>query len=195
MGILDSIGSTARKAQLGAEIKLVERERNQRIQALGVELYDLIRNSEDAAIPNVTAVASLKTPLDACTADVRKMEQEVAGQKNDRELIEVRPDKDKGSLGRRVGDQAAITKIATRIAYLEREMRLRKQKFGMQVWEIVSEPQWLKSTSGGGLSGQELAIQACVDKAKDDIQQIDKRIQGKLDQIAALRKSPVTVSS
>ena len=192
MGLLDSIGNTARKAQLGAEIKLIERERNQRIKALGVELYDLIRNSQDATIPHVLQT-SIQAPLEACTTDVRKMKTEVVEQKNDKELIEVRPDKDKGPLERRVGDRATITKINTRIAYLEREMRLRKEKFGLQVWDTVSEPAWLQSS--GSFSSPELAIQQCVDQAKDDIQQIDKRIQTKLDQIAALKQAPTTAVS
>jgi hypothetical protein len=188
MGLLDSISSTARRAQLGAEIKLVERERTQRIQALGVELYDVTRKHQVVTLPNVQR--ALKTPLDACTTDVRKMEAEVAEQKNDRELIEVRPDKDKGSIGRRVGDQASITKIATRIAFLEREMRLRKQKFGVQIWDVVSQPQWLRPSSDSSLSEQELEVEACVNKAKDDIRLIDDKKQGKLDQIAALQKAP-----
>jgi hypothetical protein len=62
-----------------------------------------------------------------------KMEVEVAEQKNNGELIEVRPDKDQGSIRRRLADQASITKIATQIAFLEQEMRLRKRKFGVQI--------------------------------------------------------------
>lgn len=203
MGLLDSIGATARKAQLSAEIKLVERERTQRLQALGVELYDLIdaqRKNQDsiaeAKIRNVET--ALQIPLEACSTDVRKLELEISEQQNTRELILVRPDKDKGSLGQKVGDQASMTKIATKIAFLEREMRLRKQKFGVQVWEIVSQPQWLQpstTVASNCLSKEEREIEACVNKAKDDVRLIDEKKNGKLEQIESLQKASSTTAN
>ncbi|KAL3919622.1 MAG: hypothetical protein SGILL_003665 [Bacillariaceae sp.] len=198
MGLLDSIGATARKAQLAAEIKLVERERTQRLQTMGVELYDLIdaqRKSQDSPsegkIRNVEKV--LQVPLEKCSTDVRKWDLEVAEQQNTRELILVRPDKDKESLSRRVGDQASMTKIATRIVFLQREMRLRKQEFGIQVWDVVSQPQWLHGDSCG-LSKEELAVQACVNKAKDDIRLIEEKKNGKLEQIQSFQKTSTTTA-
>ena len=63
-----------------------------------------------------------------------------------------------------MGNKASITKIATRIVYLEQEIRLRKQKFRCA---RLSQPQWLQPSSS--FTEQELEIEACVDKANDDI--------------------------
>ncbi len=161
MGFLDSLGNAARKAQLHAEIGLVDRDLAARKRAFGVELYDKIaaqrrRTSglEAAAAGVFQAIEnSIRVPLEACTEDVRRLELERDEKNREKELIEIRQEKAAlgenaatNTLSKRVSNQATLTQLSVQVTFLEREMKQRKEKFGLEVWDIVSSPQWLHDT-------------------------------------------------
>lgn len=161
MGFLDGISSTARKAQLHAEISLVDRELASRKRAFGVELYDKIasQNKRASGLEAASAVLfqaienSIREPLTACSDDVRRLELEYDEKKREKELIEIRQEKAalgenpaSNTISRRIANQANLAQLAVQTTLLEREMKQRKEQFGLEIWDIVSSPQWLHET-------------------------------------------------
>jgi hypothetical protein len=180
MGFLDSIGNAARKAQLHTEISLVDRELIARKRAFGVELYDKIStqrkqtNQLEAATAGVFQAIenTIKDPLTTCSDDIHRLELECSEKKREKELIEIRQEKAAlgeknaatNTMSKRITNQATLAQLAVQTTLLEREMKQRKEQFGLEVWDVVSSPRWLhetiphettkkNSTGDGGLTG------------------------------------------
>lgn len=227
MGFFEAIGNGAKRTQLRAEVQLVEREITTRKKAFGVELFDLIalqtkrEKNSMLKVPGLfkTIENTIQVPLDQCTKDVELLDMEKRQLEDEVEVIEAKRDRDiNGGLGKKIADGAREGQIAVKVALLNRDMKIRKEKFGLEVYDIVSQPQWLhdtlaaetkkakgiggavkggigglakgvKGTVGktlGKVSGDERTIEECVQKAKAEIDSMERRKQIKQTEISNL---------
>mmetsp|Transcript_100906 Transcript_100906/g.151206 ORF Transcript_100906/g.151206 Transcript_100906/m.151206 type:complete len:232 (-) Transcript_100906:288-983(-) len=224
MGFFDSIGNAATKAKLSAEIALIDRELNTRKKAFGVELYDVIdkqqKRNEGAILetPGLfkTIENEIKGPLEKCSKEMHILELEKRNMANELELMEAKRMNaaEAGGLGKTMADTAKGAELNVKMAYLDREMLIKKEQFGLEVWDNVSGVQWLheavvnetKNKSGlgivtgavGGLakgvkgtvtktlgkvSGDERAIEGCVNKAKQEVKVLEDKKKSKQTEI------------
>jgi hypothetical protein len=153
MGFFESIGNAAQSTKLRGEIALIDRELATRQKAFGVELYDIVASQQANHKDDILETPSLfqtveneiREPLEQCSKDVRVMEMEKRNIANELELMEVRRmrDAEGGGMGQRMSDSAKATELNVKAKYLDREMLLRKEKFGLEVWDKVASVQWL----------------------------------------------------
>jgi hypothetical protein len=227
MGFFDSIGNAATKGKLNTEIALIDRELATRKKAFGVELYDVVDKQQKRNAGAVletpglfkTIENEMKEPLEKCSKDMHVMEMEKRNMGNELELMEAKrlSAADAGGLGKGMSEMAKGAELNVKIAYQDREMLLRKEQFGLEVWDNVSGVQWLheavvnetKNKSGlgiltgavGGLakgvkgtvtkslgkvSGDEKAIEACVNKAKQEVKVLEDKKRSKQAEINAI---------
>jgi hypothetical protein len=225
MGILETIGNGAKRTQLRAEVALIEREMTARKKAFGVELYDVIifqtKRDKNSLLktPGIVKVIenTIQGPLSECSTDVVVLETERGQLEDEAEIIEAKGDRDvNGGIGKRLSNGAREGQIAVKISLLNRDIRIRKEKFGLEVWDTVSESQWsnpaaalkseapkLKGIVGafggiargvqgsvgktlGKVSGDARTVEECLNKAKADIASMERRKQIKLTEISHL---------
>lgn len=224
MGIFEAIGNGAKRTQLRAEVALIEREMTARKKAFGVELYDVIilqtKRDKNSLLktPGIVKVIenTIQGPLSECSRDVVVLETERGQLEDEAEIIEAKGDRDvNGGIGKRLSNGAREGQIAVKISLLNRDIRIRKEKFGLEVWDTVSEPQWsdqaalkseapkskgivgafggiargVKGSVGktlGKVSGDVRTLEECLNKAKADIASMERRKQIKLTEISHL---------
>ena len=226
MGFMDSVQSAGQRAKLNGEIVLIDRDLAARKKLFGVELYDaidLIEKKNKTAIlstPNLFKgiETQISEPLDVCRKEITVMEGEKAAKESEQTHLEVKREREtKPSIGTWVSRSSADAKLTVEIAMLERNIKIRKEKFGLDIWDIIAQPtsvienisadtkketglgkvkgavggltKGVTSTFSAGLgklSGDERAIQALVEKAKDDITLMERSKARKLEIIEKL---------
>eukprot|EP00584_Thalassiosira_punctigera_P010215 CAMPEP_0172546856 /NCGR_PEP_ID=MMETSP1067-20121228/16528_1 /TAXON_ID=265564 ORGANISM="Thalassiosira punctigera, Strain Tpunct2005C2" /NCGR_SAMPLE_ID=MMETSP1067 /ASSEMBLY_ACC=CAM_ASM_000444 /LENGTH=239 /DNA_ID=CAMNT_0013333845 /DNA_START=95 /DNA_END=814 /DNA_ORIENTATION=- len=159
MGFFDAIGDVANRAKLTGEIALLDRDITVRKKQFGVELYDIVDKHEKQKkkgansmleIPGIfkTIEHEIKEPVDKLSKEIRVLELEKRGVENEIELQGARQYRDVGTpasvgLGKNVADKAKEAQLFVQIKYLDREMLIRKENFGLAIWDAVSEQQWI----------------------------------------------------
>lgn len=154
MGFMDSLGNAGRRAQLNGEVTLIDREMVTRKKALGVELYDIIEKQSESSCGLLSTPSVMKNiereirgPLDVCSDEVRKLTMEKKELENQLELIEARQEREKyssnNSWTRRVSDTATETKIWAQVKLLDSQIKAKKEQFGLDCWDTLSQPAWL----------------------------------------------------
>lgn len=224
MGILESLGNGAKRTQLRAEVVLIEREMTARKKAFGVELFDVIalNNKRDKnsllKTPGIvkTIENAVQLQLGECSKDVGFLETERQQLEDEVEVIEAKRDRDvNGGIGKKLSDGAREGQIAVKISLLNRDIRIRKEKFGMDVWDVVcqttssneasvdSEPPKAKGIGSalggfargvqgsvgktlGKVSADARTIEECLMKAKADVASMERRKQIKQSEISNL---------
>jgi hypothetical protein len=224
MGLLDSLGNGAKRTQLRAEVVLIEREMTARKKAFGVELFDVIalhtKRDKNSLLKTPGIVKTIENAIQAqlgdCSKDVGFLETERQQLEDEVEVIEAKRDRDvNGGIGKKLSDGAREGQIAVKISLLNRDIRLRKEKFGLDVWDVVCqttsstdaavecEPPKAKGigkTLGGfardvqGTLGKTLGkvsvdartIDECLMKARADVASMERRKQIKQTEIANL---------
>ena len=93
-----------------------------------------------------------------------------------------------------MSNAATATKLAGKMALIDREIKIRKEQFGVEVFEYFNAPQEGTRTSMkkrlsekiSSVSQQEKDIQACIDAAKRDVGEIEDKIKSKRTQMGFL---------
>jgi hypothetical protein len=221
MGIFDNLRSSAVKAKLQAEIALLERQVLQQKSALGVELYDKMTAQQSSnKIPGINVAIpvpanlfphnadAIRDQLDECRRDLQsKINEKNACTIELERLTATReranPNQDTlAKAGSWMSNTSKDAELRVRNKLLEREIYQRKEKFGVDVYEIVvenvSENNKTKSgnviTAGIGKIGQltgvtnkaEKEIQDCIQMAARQVSVLRQQIQSKQREIAAV---------
>jgi len=157
MGILDTLGNGAKRTQFRAELVLIEREITNRKKAFGVELYDTItlqtKRDKNSLLKTPGIVKTIENaiqgPLAECTKDVTFLETERGQLESEVEIIEAKRDRDiNGGFTKRISDGAREGQIAVKISLLNRDIRLRKEQFGLDVWDTVIHQSHSQTNNG-----------------------------------------------
>lgn len=215
-GIWDRVKKEGKKVQLQGEIQLLKRELTARQKTFGIELYDLLTNDKQTLL-GVTAGtlfkgqsnnAGIKEPLERAREDIAGMQAKKDIKQKDLDVLEVKgahtlPDYTLGQKASKAGaavkNGAKGTKLQAEMALLDRDMKIRKEQFGIQVFDAAKpsdgggeekhktmNPVKRITNAVAGLSQEEQAIQACIDKAKEDVAKIEGKIQSKQFEIHTL---------
>lgn len=188
---------------------MLERESNARKKKFGVDLYDCLTTDKNKLLSVAagtifqTKQAELKQPFDTARDDMSSIQIKKDIKQKDLDVLEVKgahtmPDTTAGEkvkkAGAAVSNAATATKIKAEMALLDREMKIRKEQFGMEVFELTQasdadEKKGVKGAVAGVISSvsqQEKDIQACIDEAKADIALIEGKITSKQREIGML---------
>jgi len=202
--------NAAIKTKIRGEIALLERECVGRKKKFGVELYNLLTNDKNKLL-GITAGTlfegkqkQIKEPFQRARDDMGGIQARKDVKQKDLDVLEVKgahslPDTTAEEKMRKVGkhmtDAGTSAKLKTEMALIDREMLIRKEQFGLEVFELTiasDEDQKKKGLKGvvksalGNVSQQEKEIQSCVDDAKADVGLIESKIQSKRREINIL---------
>jgi hypothetical protein len=140
MGLLDRIKKKAANTKLAGEIVLIDRKVASRKQKFGVDLYNILadweRNHKDQEPP----IKGIQVILQAAREDIfelfkkrhanDEMLDDIELKKEQTEKAASAKDKAKNA-GKWISRTGTATKLKTEIAYFDREMRIRKEIFGV----------------------------------------------------------------
>ena len=149
MGLMDSLQNAGQRAKLNGEVLLLDRDITARKKVFGVEIYDIINAIEKknkTAILTTPALfkgieAQIGTPLEACRREIGLWEGDIAGKESELAVLEVKRERDtKGNFGTWVSRSSTDAKLTVEIALLERQIKQRKEQFGIEIWDIISQP-------------------------------------------------------
>lgn len=225
-GFLAKAKNTAIIAKIKGEIALLDREDKLQRQAFGVELYDLLdsiysKNGGDK-VPHFLGNESqkIKQIFDVCHLDIRQLldnkdakERQVEHLQVDRERA-LPPTTNKEKLsqaGKWMSSQGNEAKLKAESVLLDRQMKSRKEAFGIDVFSLITgdastesilgEDSSESSKSGilsgvksgianqiSKLSSDEKKIQECIKKVKADDALIQQRKERKRREIARLQQ-------
>lgn len=197
-GWWDKVKKSTQKTKLRADIALAERESRSRQKKLGVDLYDVLTNDKQKLL-GVSAGTLFKGKQD----DLLKMALErarddIAGKlarkeelQRKRDVLEVKgahtmPDTTIGEkaskAGKAVTDAGTDTKLRAQQALLDREIKIRKEEFGLEIFHAVKPSEQKDRGIKGAISNaisndHEKDIQSVIDLAKKDVDAIDRKIQ------------------
>lgn len=195
-----------KKIKLQGEISLLNREITGKKKSFGVELYDLLTNDKNKLL-GVTAgtifkgqQGELKEPFERARDDVAAVQAKKDIKQKDLDVLEVKgahtlPDATMGQkmnkAGRVISNGAKGTKLQAEMALFDREMKLRKEQFGIEVYDLArkSEDKQSKnpvqklSNAMASLSQQEKDIQACIDRVKQEVDSLEQKIRSKQSEI------------
>lgn len=230
MGIWDNVKKSGTKTKIRGEMMLLEREASARKKLFGIEFYDLITNDKNKLL-GVSAGTIFKGQRAELQEPFERAKDDIAGKqalKEDRQksldVLEVKgahtlPDQTMGQKVRKGGahlsNAATATNLAGRMAWIDREIKIRKEEFGIEVFSYFTE-----SASGGGEDGgdkrtslkkklsqslgnslssvtqHEKDIQACIDSAIKDVAAIEDKIKSKQRQMGLVdsETEPLTSS-
>mmetsp|Transcript_19005 Transcript_19005/g.28680 ORF Transcript_19005/g.28680 Transcript_19005/m.28680 type:complete len:232 (+) Transcript_19005:125-820(+) len=227
MGLLDGISNAGQKVKLQGEIVLLNREIDARKKLFGIELWDLLVESEkqenrSGVIFKMPAIfkdveMKLKEPIEECRKDMAFMEGQLAENNDKLTRLEAHREREtNATIGTFMKNTGSDANLKIRIAKLERDMKLRKEKFGMDVWNLVAtesapttkednknKGSGLGAVTGaigglgkgvvggvtstlGKLSKQETLMQDCVKKAKDDVAYLERSKARKQSLVSAI---------
>mmetsp|Transcript_18065 Transcript_18065/g.30796 ORF Transcript_18065/g.30796 Transcript_18065/m.30796 type:complete len:127 (-) Transcript_18065:693-1073(-) len=85
--------------------------------------------------------------------------------------------------GKTLVDSGAKTMLRTDIAFLDRQINQRKQKFGVEVYELMEQ---LELDTGMPTEEKEAKIRLAFDRARKDIAVIQAKIECKREEMAVL---------
>ena len=225
-GFFGKMKNTGIKAKLQGECTLLDREMKARKFKFGIELYDLLRDQEKASggsMMNVMGVANKNKATPAATpgsfkarikdawevvrTDVIQLEQKQEAMRVEKTHEEVRRErgapavsaKEKvAAAGGFVKSTGKETKLLAQIALVDRDIKKRKEQFGVDVYDQAVQvigkgntgfKSGVKNVVRGGLmkvSEHEQKIQHCVETAARDVGTIERSRQTRLREIDAL---------
>mmetsp|Transcript_19366 Transcript_19366/g.44905 ORF Transcript_19366/g.44905 Transcript_19366/m.44905 type:complete len:231 (-) Transcript_19366:386-1078(-) len=219
MGIWGSVKNAAEKTKLRGDVALAQRGIGARKKKFGVEFYDVLANDKQKLLGGTMSAGTLsvfkkngqadplKDAFDSAHEDIRGMHARKDQLQQKLDVLEVKgshsmPDvtvKQKMSkTGKMVADAGTETKVRTQMALVDREMKIRKEKFGMDAYDLVKTTEekakkGLKGTLSNALtslSEHENQIQKIVDTAKKDVTEIECKVQSLQRQITFLDSKP-----
>lgn len=224
MGMLDRVRKSAHKAKVTAEVALLDRQVVQLQSAMGVELYDrlsLQQQQQQHRLPLPGAVIALPSfwqnhasadatrgPLEECRRDIQVRTNEREACALELEKLAVNRERAPPAVtnqdvlkkaGSWVTDTGKEANLNLRIKWLEREIHQRKEKFGVEVFDLVTDAAAVeakkKSSSmvsgaigklAGSGASREKEIQDCVTSWSRQVALIRQQKEAKLREIAAI---------
>jgi hypothetical protein len=203
MKFFDKAKKQAQKTKLRGDVILLERQTNTKKKAFGVEFYDLITNDKNKLL-GVSAGTIFKGQREELKEPFERARDDIAGKKaqkdihqKDMDVMEVKgahtlPDATLGEKANKAGavmsNAATSTKLSAKMALLDREMKIRKEEFGIELFEYFTEPAEGEKKGGmkkrmsesiSGLTQHEKDIQACIDAAKAEVAEVGDKITSK----------------
>lgn len=158
MGVFDNIRNGAVKTKLQAEIALLERQIVQAKSAMGVQLYDKMTAQQNSnKVPGINVSIPLpsslfphnsdviRDQLDDCRRDLQPKINEMNACSIELEKLAAtreRANPNQGTFskaGAWMSNTGKDAELRVRIKLLEREIYQRKEKFGVDVYDIVVE--------------------------------------------------------
>lgn len=224
-GFFGKMKNTGIKAKLQGECTLLDREIKARKVKFGVELYDLLRDQEKASGGSImtqlgvksqkktTAAAPgsfkarVKEEWDRVRTDVAALEQKQEALRVEKTHEEVRRERGAPAVsakekwqkaGAAVQSQTRETKLLAQIALVDRDIKKRKEQFGVDVYDKAVEvigkgstgfKSGVKNAVRGGLmkvSEHEQKVQHCVENAARDVGTAERSRQTRIREIDAL---------
>lgn len=214
--------NTGIKAKLQGECTLLDREAKARKAKFGIDLYDLMREQEKAPVMggvlgskskanSAGAPGSFKSRIkehwELVRGDIKAIEDKQEAMRLEKVHEEVRRErgmpavtaKEKmANAGSAVSSRTKETKLLAQITMMDRDVRLRKEKFGVDVYEAAVEvvgkgntgfKSGVKNAVRGGLmkvSEHEQRIQHCVEVAAREVGTIERSKQTRMREIEQL---------
>jgi hypothetical protein len=209
MSFFDKLKNKGLKTRCQAEIKLLERECNTRKKKFGVDLYDSLTVDKKKML-NVVAGTIFKGKQEEVKEPFERAKDDIAGVQAKKDIknkelavLEAHgshtlPDYSVGDkakkAGRAITDAGKEAKIKAELALLDREIKIRKEQFGLEVYAMTSASDEgdKKGVKGAvknalaNLSEQEKEIQQIIDEAKADVALVEGKITSKQREINLL---------
>ena len=217
MSIWTTAKNSALKVKLQGEISYFDREANIRQKKFGVDLYDLLTSDKNKLLGVAAGTifqgkqAEFKVPFDKAREDIAGIQAKKDVKQKDLDVLEVKssdnvPDSTMNEkmkkAGKAVADAGKAAKLKAEMALLDREIKVRKEQFGVEVFDLLkndsSEGDHKSGISGAvqsalsNVSQQEKDIQTCIDEAKADVALIEGKITSRRREIAALEEEMKT---
>eukprot|EP00339_Tiarina_fusa_P015588 CAMPEP_0117005066 /NCGR_PEP_ID=MMETSP0472-20121206/5821_1 /TAXON_ID=693140 ORGANISM="Tiarina fusus, Strain LIS" /NCGR_SAMPLE_ID=MMETSP0472 /ASSEMBLY_ACC=CAM_ASM_000603 /LENGTH=211 /DNA_ID=CAMNT_0004706213 /DNA_START=122 /DNA_END=757 /DNA_ORIENTATION=- len=199
---------TGQKTKLRGEIALAGRQIVGRKKTFGIELYDLVTNDKQKLLSVAAGTAfkgqqdSMKEPFERARDDIAGIQARKDIKQKDLDVLEVKgahtlPDTTMGQkaskAGRAISEAGTGTKLRAEMALLDREMKIRKEQFGIEVFDLSvasdegsTKKGIAKRVSAAMESETEKVIQACIDQAKKDVAFIQTGITSKQREIGSI---------
>ena len=161
-------------------------------------MYNVLTNDKQKLL-GISAGTMFKGKHEEMKAAFERARDDIAGKlarkeelQRKRDVMEVKgshtmPDTTVGEkmskLGKSVSDASVDTKLRAQQALIDREIKIRKEEFGMEVFDVCQaseqKDKGIKgaiSTAVSKLSDHEQDIQSIIDVAKRDVEIIEKKI-------------------
>lgn len=203
MGLWDNVKNAAEKTKLRGDIALSQRSINARKKKFGVEFFDILTSDKQNALGMSAGTLSvfkkggqndeLREAFEQARDDIRAKQANKDQLQNKLDIMEVKgvhtmPDVTMGQklskTGKMFSNAGTGTKLRAQMTLLDREMKIRKEEFGLEVFDLAksTEDKEKKGLKGAiskamtGLSEQEKEIQKTVDSAKKDVETLEGKI-------------------
>jgi len=205
MGWWGNVKNAAEKTKLRGDIALTQRGMAARKKKFGEEFYDVLTNDKQHLLGVSAGTLSvfkkggsqdkddLRSAFEQARDDIRGIQLRKDELQKRLDVMEVKgshtmPDVTIGQkmskTGKMFSDAGSGTKIRAQMALIDREMKIRKEEFGLEVYDLAktTEDKEKKGLKGAiskaitGLSEQEKEIQKVVDTAKNDVQVIEGQV-------------------
>ncbi|CAB9523945.1 expressed unknown protein [Seminavis robusta] len=162
------IGAASQKTKLKAEIAYIDNTMKGRKQQFGVEMYDLMEQKKtfggktetEPKVVEVYEGAEKDMAMIIEKKDAKQGEIDALGATNKDLPAETMGEK-ASKAGKQAKDAAVKTKIQAEMALLDREIKARKQLFGIQLYDAIMQMEAYEPT--------DTEVKAILDAAKQDI--------------------------
>lgn len=179
------VKAAGQKTKLKAEIALLDQNMKGRKQQFGVEMYDLMEQKKtfggktetEPKVVEVFEGAGKDIALIIEKKDAKQGEIDGLGATNKDLPAESMGEKAKKA-GNQAKDAAVKTKIQAEMALLDREIKGRKQVFGVELFDAIMQLEGYEPT--------DTEIKAILDSAKQDIGEQQAKKDVKLEEINVL---------
>jgi hypothetical protein len=214
----DNVKKSGLKTKLRGEIHLAEREGRTRKKQFGVELYDLLTNDKQTLLGvsagtlfKGTQYEELKFALERSRDDIGAMQLRKDEKQKELDRLEIKgshtmPSHTMGQkmsqAGKAVSDAGVSAKLKTQMALIDREMKIRKEFFGLEVFDLTRDTEEQRKGAVGSISStissmsdQEKGIQDVIDQAKNDVAAIEIKIRSKEREMGVIDEEMEPLSS
>jgi len=213
MGLWGNVKNAAEKTKLRGDIALTQRGIMARKKKFGEEFYDILTNDKQNLLgvsAGTLSVFKKGGKNDELRAAFERARDEIRGKQASKEELQNRLDvmEVKGShtmpdgtigqkfskTGKMLSNAGTGTKIRAQMTLIDREVKIRKEEFGLEVYDLAKttenkEKNGIKgaiSKAMTGLSDNEKEIQKVVDTAKKDVEAVEGRVKSLERQITFL---------
>ena len=150
--------------------------------------------------------------MELCSKDVQAFQATILIKEDEAFKIDAKRVDPSRKIGKKITDTAKESKLYVQVKQAQRQMRLRKEEFGLEIWDIVAgiatvdaeKPKkdgWklVKNSIGKGIKGtvakavakvdkDEMDVKACVQRAKRDIKTIEDQKQRRMNEIERMNQ-------
>jgi hypothetical protein len=193
MGLLDSVKNAATKTKMRGELSMIDREITKTKYKHGVLIYDVLGQRHHSTATSDNDQLPLEGLEAAFMASMEDMQDIFVkrSEKDDKiDALEAKGESRVGgttagerakNAGRSMLDAGASTKLKTEMAFYDREMRVRKEIFGIQVFQeldLLSKEDFQETDNGVG---------EALNRAKKDVAAVMQRKRQKELDIESLK--------